>query len=157
MSQHRWEKSSRLNQVAKYLLLLGVLMGLVWGGNLLTQPVQAGSILPPRATPTPEKEGKSKGDKHPAGAYIELQVSGVVGTWAVVEWQDSSGGWHEVEGWRGSLPGSSRWWVHNKDFGQGLFRWVVKQGPQGPVEGLSQPFTLPVRPNETVQVVVVKA
>ena len=129
---------------------------------LLSQPlsVQAGPTLPPRdppTTPTPSAD-KDKGDKDkPAGAYIELQTQiASAGAWSVVQWQDSSGGWHDVEGWRGPLADSNnrRWWVAAKDFGKGPFRWAVTQGQGGSLLGVSAPFNLPSGANETLQVVV---
>lgn len=127
-------------------------------------PVQAGPDLPPRdpppATPLPPSPDKDKKDKDsknraPLGAYIELQAQPVSPSdWSVVQWQDSAGGWHEVEGWRGPLPDNTRWWVAAKDFGAGPFRWVIQQGPGGPLLGQSPPFSLPQTAGETVRVTV---
>jgi hypothetical protein len=44
--------------------------------------------------------------------------------------------------------------VHEKDFGDGPFRWVVTQGKDGPVLGASRAFNLPGGANETVRVTV---
>ena len=90
-------------------------------------------------------------------AYIELHVqSASSGVWSVVEWQDSDGNWHDVEGWRSSLPedGIQRWVVEAKDFNTGPFRWVVRQGQSGVAAGMSHSFNLPAGANETVQVMV---
>jgi hypothetical protein len=76
------------------------------------------------------------------------------GAWAAVQWQDSAGGWHEVEGWRGAVAGSSHWWVHPKDFGKGSFRWVVMAGAGGVQWAVSPSFNLPGQPNETLRVEV---
>ena len=127
---------------------------------VLGQPlsVQAGPTLPPRdppATPSPDKD-KSGKDK-PVGAYIELQTQITsAGAWSVVQWQDSAGGWHDVEGWRGPLADGNnrRWWVAAKDFGKGPFRWAVTQGQGGSLLGVSAPFKLPSGANETLQVAV---
>jgi hypothetical protein len=116
----------------------------------LPAPVQASSALPPRETPTPPSpDGEKDKDGPPVGAYIELVAP--VGAWVVVQWQDSAGSWHDVEGWRGSAANSSRWWVHPKDFGSGPFRWVIYQGNQ--VSAMSEPFYLPGTANETLQIV----
>jgi hypothetical protein len=136
-----------------------VLMAMFMGGLLLTWSLvstQAGADLPGRNTPTPT--GPPAGDQDngpPAGAHIELHVpSAPAGAWTVVQWQDSAGGWHDVEGWRGTLDASGyrRWWVDAKDFGTGPFRWVVSQGPDGPVLGISQPFNLPSEAGQVLPV-----
>ena len=121
-------------------------------GVLLSPPAWADSGLPPRDVPTPGPNNDDKGGSggRPVGAYIELQA--LAGAWIVVQWQDSAGGWHDVEGWRGSVANSSRWWVHPKDFGTGPFRWVVMQSVDGAVVGTSEPFRLPGEANQVVQV-----
>jgi hypothetical protein len=125
---------------------------LVWA-VLPVSTVEAG--LPSRDTPTPAPQpggGDDKKDNTPVGAWIELQASS--GTWSVVQWQNSAGGWEDVAGWQGPLPQNTRWWVAEKDFGDGPFRWAVTQGQGGPVLGVSQAFNLPGGANETVQVTV---
>jgi hypothetical protein len=135
-------------------LTIGLFLLILWPAL-----VQAGSTLPPRNPPTPTPgPGRDKGsDKDkPVGAYIELQTSlASAGAWSVVQWQDSAGGWHDVEGWRGPLSDANnwRWWVAAKDFGKGPFRWAVTQGPGGPLLGVSAPFNLPGAANETALVV----
>jgi hypothetical protein len=140
----------------QHLMIIGVamlaLLLLAWA-TVPAPTVQAQAGLPPRDTPTPTSPDKDQGKKEkPAGAYIELQTPS--GSWGVVQWQDSSGGWHDVEGWQGALPASSRWWVHPKDFGSGPLRWVVLASQDGPVIGVSVPFSLPKAANQTIQVTV---
>ena len=121
----------------------------------LPMPPAAYADLPPRETPTPVPGHKHSQQNSPAGATIVLNVSGApAGAWAVVQWQDSAGGWRDVEGWSGTLSDSSRWWVHPKDFGSGPFRWVVAQGRGGVVWGVSQPFSLPASANQVGRVTV---
>jgi hypothetical protein len=145
------------NQAITHFLFMALVMGL-FGLILWPALVQAGTSLPPRdpATPTPGPDrDKGKDKAKPVGAYIELQTPvGAAGAWSVVQWQDSAGGWHDVEGWRGPLSDANnrRWWVAAKDFGTGPFRWAVTQGPGGPLLGVSAPFNLPGGANETVQV-----
>lgn len=146
-------------------------MALVLGTLLILSSLSALAPLrseasPPALPTRPEDfvppSGDEGGDEddQPVGAYIELHVpqkpTGVNGGWTVVQWQDRAGGWHDVEGWRGMLDarGSRRWWVAAKDFGTGPFRWVVSQGPGGPVLGISQSFNLP---SEAGQVLLVTA
>jgi hypothetical protein len=132
-------------------LNLIVVLALAWS----TMPVQAGPALPPRdhlpAQPPPHEEDDD--DDQLVGAYIELEAPGVpAGAWAVVQWQDRNGHWHDVAGWQGTMGNSSRWWVHPKDFGTGSFRWLVRQEPDGPVVEMSEPFNLPGQAGETIQV-----
>ena len=122
-----------LGTVTVVLLLLGSVRP-----TLAVTPLPARPTLVPTLVPTapPQRE---------AGAHIVLQAVGAPrDAWGVVQWQDTGGGWHEVEGWRGKLPGGrQRWWVATKDLGTGPFRWVVTHGPGGPLWGVSQSFTLP--------------
>lgn len=111
------------------------------------------------ARPEDVVPGETKGgdeDGKPVGAHIELQVQPPgTGLWAVVQWQDSSEGWHDVEGWRNTLDehGYRRWWVDAKDFGAEPFRWVVYQTPEGAALGISEPFSLPLTAGQVVPVV----
>ncbi len=76
--------------------------------------------------------------------------------WAVVQWEDNAGVWHDVEGWQGPLDadGRQRWWVEAKDFGTGPFRWaVIKGGDDQPV-ATSESFNLPRKASETVRIEV---
>lgn len=117
---------------------------------IILPPSPAGAMLPPRYTPTPIPDDHDQ--DHPIGAYIELQVEAApVGLWTVVQWQDSSGTWQEVEGWRGSLDpdGCKTWWVSANHFGQGPFRWVVYQGQNGSFLATTDPFHLPGQAGET--------
>jgi hypothetical protein len=129
------------------------LMGLL----LVALPVQADGGLPPRETPTPVPSGAAKGDDAPVGARIELRATGAPGgAWAGVQWQDSIGGWRDVEGWQGSLSvhGCQSWWVAARDFGCGPFRWVVLEGPGGALLASSAPFDLPGASGEVLVVEV---
>ncbi len=128
---------------------------LVMGLLALTMPMPPAvyADLPPRATPPSVNQAKPGEDNSLAGAAIKLNVSGApAGAWAVVQWQDSAGGWRDVEGWSGTVSDSSQWWVHPKDFGTGPFRWVITRGKGGPVQSASEPFYLPAGANETVRV-----
>jgi hypothetical protein len=138
-----------------FAFTIAVMAVLTW----LTTPTLAGSGLPPRDTPSPVKPGSDdKTDRDgPIGTYLELRLIGAsAGVWTVVQWQDSAGNWHDVQGWQGTpdAQGDKRWWVAAKDFGTGPFRWVVKQGFNGPVLGMSAPFNLPGGADEIVQVTV---
>ena len=131
-------------------ILLFIGLALLW----FVQPALAGPGLPPRDFPKNQTGGDDDNDKL-VGAYLALIAPDApFDAWAIVQWQDSAGNWHDVEGWRGWLSDSSRWWVHPRDFGTGPFRWVVTQGIQGPVWQISQPFNLPAEGTEVVQVIL---
>ena len=144
------------------VLVIGILFGFSW--SMLE--VRAGSDLPPRnpppgaaSTPTGQEKDDDEGDQSRVGAHIELWVRpqpNAVGLWSVVQWQDDTDHWHDVDNWQGTLGsgGNKRWWVAQKDFKSGPFRWVVRQGPGGPVVGSSEPFLLPGAGNEVLQVTV---
>jgi len=93
-----------------------LVLSLVW----MTQAVSA---LPPR----PDTRAPVK------GASIELHVEGLgPDMWAVVQWLDGLGEWHDVDGWRGELEEQRvTWWVSPKHFGDGPFRWVVYRSADG--------------------------
>jgi hypothetical protein len=110
---------------------------------------------PPDATPVPPSDDDE--DDEPIGAHIELHVEGASPhVWTVVQWQDSAGGWHDVEGWRGNFDEGNRkvWWVAWADFGTGPFRWVVYQTEGGTLLATSESFMLPQSAAEwmTIQV-----
>jgi hypothetical protein len=139
------------------VFLTGILWGLFWP----VAQVQAGPSLPPRNDPRPTTQPddgrKNDDDDAMVGAYIELHVQpNQANLWAVVQWQDHAGNWHDVSGWRGALEAGDyqRWWVAPKDFDTGPFHWLVTQGPGGPALGISQPFSLPVTAGEVVQMMV---
>ncbi len=75
------------------------------------------------------------------------------GLWTIVPWQDALGGWHDVQGWQGTLDGYQKlWWVAEDDFGTGPFRWALYQGKGGALLAVSESFYLPGLTNETVEV-----
>ncbi|GAB4543358.1 MAG: hypothetical protein Kow0063_36450 [Anaerolineae bacterium] len=137
------------------ILLAGVLPPLLTQAAppVSTLPPRPTSVFPPRpTTPLPSSEGDEKDDE-PIGAYIELQVRGAPDDiWAVVQWQDSTGAWHDVEGWRSTLDqeGRKTWWVAGTDFNKGPFRWVIYQNPWGGLLAKSNTFHLPGSAGETI-------
>jgi hypothetical protein len=103
-----------------------------------------------RATPTPVSRASAARsdndrDDKPISAYLGLQMQAAPdGVWTVVQWQDSAGGWHDIEGWRGTLDGGQKiWWVAQRDFGTGPFRWVIYEGQGGRLLATSESFYLP--------------
>ena len=114
-----------------FLILISVLL-LAWP-PLLTQ---AGPELPPRETPIPAQPSDDEDDDKddpPDGAHIVLQVpSAPAGVWTIVQWQDSAGGWHDIDGWQGTLDEGDQkmWWLAPDLFGKGPFRWLVYQSTE---------------------------
>jgi len=157
----RWLMISGLSIVCALLVVAGLL------GPMPT----ASADLPPRPTAIPPTSTPSPKPQEPAGAWIELHVrqpgSDLPATWqqlwAAVQWQDIEGQWHDVEGWRGTLDaavngvGKKVWWVAQKDWSTGPFRWVVHRGQGGERLAESEPFTLPQAAGATVQVEVLLA
>ena len=137
-----------------WFLIVPILVGLL----LLASPLTSSADLPPRTPPTPVVDhGGGHEDELPVGAYIKMTaVSMPAGAWAVVQWEDTSGGWHDVEAWSGPLDASGyqRWWVAVSDFGTGTFRWIVTQGEGGRELAASGSFTLPNVAHQTVDVEV---
>jgi hypothetical protein len=95
---------------------------------------------PMTLTPTATSAVNTPTDK---GASLELKT--VPGRWTVVQWQDTLGAWHYVDGWQGTADGQGavRWWVSSAQFGQGPFRWAVYDKPGGTILSVSRPFGLP--------------
>jgi hypothetical protein len=137
-----------------FFIIISALL-LAWPSS----PTHAQPGLPPRETPTPTRppdEGDDKDDK-PAGAHIVLQVqSAPMDAWTVVQWQDSVGSWHDIEGWQGTLDegGQKVWWLAADLFGRGPFRWLVYQGQGGKLLAQSEPFYLPTSAGEKVKIEV---
>ena len=157
----RWLMSSALCIVCALVVIAG-----------LTGPMPTASAdLPPRPTAITPTSTPSPKPQEPAGAWIELRVQQPGSElpadwqqlWTAVQWQDIEGRWHDVEGWRGALDevgngvGTKVWWVAQKDFGTGPFRWVVHRGQGGEYLAESEPFTLPPAAGMTVQVAVLLA
>ncbi len=149
-------------------------VGVVW------IPVPAAqAALPPRptvqATATAQATAtvEAKIAARPPEAQIELHVQFPADwpwadvhwqdLWTVVQWQDAWGDWRAVEGWQGEMDdvavdaagvvsGHKTWWVAQKDFGAGPFRWVVTQGKGGALLAASESFDLPSVNHATVTV-----
>jgi hypothetical protein len=120
---------------------------LVVAALALVRPAYADLPTRPEDVPTP---------KPVTGGAIQLHIAGYrEGLWAVVQWQDGLGNWHDVEGWRGT-PDEERvmWYVHKRDFDKGPFRWALYDGPAGELLVASESFYLPGGPGEVIHVSV---
>lgn len=93
-----------------------------------------------RATPEPRP-------KDPVATLILYIRPSPSGLWSVVQWQDTQGDWHDVEGWRGTVVnGKTVWWVEEKDFGTGPFRWTIYAEGDGALVAITRSFYLPDQP-----------
>ncbi len=102
----------------------------------------------------PEDESAPPSGPGKVGAGIELWVSGAVGpVSAVVQWQDGLGTWHDIDGWRGEVEDDTvLWFVAEKDFSTGPYRWVVYDDTG--TLGTGESFDMPTGVKQLVQVVV---
>lgn len=150
-------KTRNYQIIGRTILIAGIICSLLLI-TLPPSPMQA--MLPPRYTPTPAGSPDANDGDKPGkriGAYIELQVRAATpGLWTIVQWQDSAGGWHDVEGWQGAFDEGNKkmWWVEAKDLGTGPFRWAIYQGQNGPLLASSESFHLPHRAGEILRVEV---
>ena len=153
-------KTKRTSRIRLTLNMSGVcaLLIVVWGVSLAQA---APSALPPRPTPVTPTPPSVSVPTSPGWAAIELHVQPTqADRWTVVQWQDAFGGWHDVEGWRGTLDevsngvGNKKWWVARPNFDTGPFRWVVYQNQGGKLLAVSKVFRLPPSENSAVVVEV---
>jgi hypothetical protein len=89
------------------------------------------------------------------GGFIELSASPPrAGMWTTVQVQDPQGRWQDLTGWRAGFnrEGTVLWWVREDDLGAGPFRWLVYERPGTRLLALSEPFALPARNRQRVQV-----
>lgn len=150
-----------MNRFATLFILIIILLAstLVAFGPNTSDPRD----LPPRPTPIPpdyvrpniSKNEELRGLK---AGHIVLPLLSLPNAqsspdrwWTVVQWQDSQGNWHDVDGWRGhmNIPDSVMWWVSQANFGEGPFRWVIYDTAQrNTILSTSNPFSLPDQDGE---------
>ncbi len=154
------------------LVLASAFIGLLWpthpssarawvGGSEAGPGVAPIATLPPRVTAVPQPVTQSSASLA-AAIHLIVQVSSptlsVADLWAEVEWLDSTGVWHTVEGWQGPLDGisgntgSATWYLGPQALGTGPFRWVLYDGRGGALLSSSAPFALPTMVGTTVTV-----
>jgi hypothetical protein len=154
------------------ILPIGVIITML--ALLLPAFAQAAPLALPPRPPTPTQLPPATPTQTPPAqvptvmASIELRVRfGSASAWSrgtmtrqdlrtVVQWQDKLGDWHAVDGWRGALDefvgdeGREVWWVAEKDFSSGPFRWTVTDGKSNQPIAVSSSFNLPARSNARV-------
>ena len=120
------------------------------------------TLVPPISLTPPAPRLRPVEDQAPGGASIELRARLAPGfsatsaakLWTVVQWQDSAGRWHAVEGWQGTPDqvagdmATKTWWLPASLFGQGPFRWAVLDTLGGQRLGTSAEFSLPSQAGE---------
>jgi hypothetical protein len=148
-------KMNRKKEAVFWLALILALISILLLAHPL--PTQAGRGLPPRKPPPAAQPPDDDNDKDPTpdGAHIVLQVpSAPAGVWTIVQWQDTAGGWHDIEGWSGSLDEGNQktWWLGPNLLGKGPFRWLVYQGERGKLLATSDSFYLPDTAGKKVRV-----
>lgn len=146
-------RNERKRNVFPAWFLILVLLAIGLPASLQAAP---SADLPPRDPPTPHKS-EDKPSKIPLAGFIDLYVQPArTGLWAVVQWQDTAGDWHDVEGWRGAVDsGYQQWGVFPAQFGTGPFRWAIYQGAGGKLLSSSAPFELPACDKEIITVSIV--
>ena len=149
--------TDRASNIQKFLVSGLCALLLVASATLPTRATV--SALPPRPSPSPTPIVELAASA--PGALIKLNVQPAVqpALWTVVQWQDRLGGWHDVEGWRGTLDEISSgvgkvWWVARANFDTGPFRWVIYQSPGGKLLAASEAFQLPRYENTMVVIEV---
>ncbi len=158
---------SLVHQGSVLAFVAGIAASLALVALLLVPMRVVRADLPPRPTPQePAPQAERGGDGGVASIELRVHFSRIEQAyrwqtyWTVVEWQDAFGGWHEVEGWRGTLDeivsgeGRKVWWVYRRDLSTGPFRWTVYRNPSGGLVAHSKPFNLPDAVGQRVEVTV---
>jgi LysM repeat protein len=118
-----------------------------WNSTVWAQTVPGATPTP---TPAPMREG-----------VIAICVTNPPpNAWAVVQWQDRLGGWHEVTSWSARLdaeayrvPGLGTCtvrWVLRENFSEQPFQWMIYTQRGGAVWASSYTFSLPQNSGEWV-------
>lgn len=122
-------------------IMLGLLLCLLLGNLVLITPIHA--ELPPRP-PLPVADEEDEPTRPLVAPLILSTDPSRSDLWSIVQWQDAQGDWQAVTGWQGTVVnGRTTWWVEEKDFNKGPFRWVIQAGEGGAVVATSAEFRLP--------------
>jgi hypothetical protein len=148
------------NRLALLILFgLGILVGISVRPMMPTaqaqEPPPRATITPtgsadmpdrPTLTPTPSPLAQPDATNAEESRAQIILLAGTEhdGHWAIVEWQDRQGDWHDVTGWQGHVSqGQISWRVLPKDFDKGPYRWVLYDQPNGSEICSSKNFYLP--------------
>jgi hypothetical protein len=130
-----------------FVFFLALLLVVLAAFSRQPAPLQAQGAPLPTATPwgVPPPPTRMYIYQQPPGGTLILYVpEASAHLWTVVQWEDTNGDWHDVEGWRSQLTdGFVGWWVDPADFSTGPFRWAVLDGPDGELLHTSESFYLP--------------
>ncbi|MBI5879549.1 MAG: hypothetical protein HZB53_18010 [Chloroflexi bacterium] len=83
--------------------------------------------------------------------------------WTIVQWQDGTGQWHDVDNWQGAPKGNpgdayhQAYAIDERNYGKGPFRWIVRTTKGSTDAAVSQPFNLPRNTSEAVRIDVAVA
>ncbi|MEM7531834.1 MAG: hypothetical protein AAF639_06650 [Chloroflexota bacterium] len=114
-----------------------------------TSPPPPLPVVDPVPPPPPRPPAQSNDEKDeiiehkPAGTILLRTPTQFNGLWAVVQWVDAQGNWNDVEGWRGQVTGTQRWWVEEPHWGTGPFRWTIYDDATKEIVATSDHFQLP--------------
>ncbi len=129
-------------------------------GLALNHPMGAAAdSLPPRPTRVPALPTARQAPGERVGVIV-LQVHGWESqTHSVVQWQDPTGSWHDVEGWQQALGATDtvQWSVYPRDFGSGPFRWALFDGHTHVLIAASPSFLLPGDGGQIVHTISIAA
>ena len=147
------ESKTHKHLLGKITLFVAVAMLLL----VIAMPVNALPPRPPRpphVTPTAAPTSQVNSSVAIDGGFIRLVVEPLnPALSAVVQWQDGTGKWHSVGGWRSeTVTMPTKWWVNPSDFGKGPFRWLVYEHSQKNVVATSDTFFLPESEQHIVDV-----
>ena len=165
-----------IHAIRNSIALVGVvsaLLLLVWGGSIATggtpevgqAPLPTSTRPPTPAIPsTPAVQPTRPPNTEIAGGWIELRVrfspaeTEPQALWTIVQWQDTEGRWHNVDGWQGTFDeihdgwGVKRWWLDQTLFAHGPFRWLIYRSKEDTLLTVSDPFFLPEYTGQTTYI-----
>lgn len=121
------------------------------GAEYESTPMPRPTITPiPRPTLPTDSSTRQDVEGSQSSARIVLQwesepITATLST--VVQWQDTGGNWHNIDGWKGQFDNQHqvRWWVAPQHFRTGPYQWVIfsDSDDADKILWVSDPFYLP--------------